>query len=60
MKIIKWIAFTLLVIGTTGLLFNEFVADWGSGVTITFACLNVLGFVALAFAAWIMGKRKAE
>jgi len=53
----KLIAFILLIIGTTGLLVNEFVTDWGRGITITFACLNVLGFVLLAFAAWIMGKR---
>ena len=53
----KLIAFILLGIGTIGLLVNEFVTDWGRGVTITFACLNVLGFVLLAFTAWIMGKR---
>jgi len=53
----KLIAFILLIIGTIGLLVNEFVTDWGGGVTITFACLNVLGLVLLAFTAWIMGKR---
>lgn len=53
----KLIAFILLIIGTIGLLVNEFVTDWGRGVTITFACLNVLGLVLLAFTAWIMGKR---
>ena len=56
-EIAKLIAFILLIIGTTGLLVNEFVTDWGRGVTITFACLNVLGLVLLAFAAWIIGKR---
>ena len=56
-EIAKLIAFILLIIGTTGLLVNEFVTDWGRGITITFACLNVLGLVLLAFAAWIMGKR---
>ena len=54
----KLIAFILLGIGTIGLLVNEFVTDWGRGVTITFACLNVLGFVLLAFTAWSTGKRQ--
>lgn len=53
----KLIAFILLGIGTIGLLVNEFVTDWGRGVTITFACLNVLGLVLLAFTAWSIGKR---
>ena len=57
---IKLIAFVLLIVGTIGLLVNEFVADWGSGVTIAFAFLNVLGLVVLAYATWTMGKRKAE
>ena len=53
----KLIAFILLGIGTIGLLVNEFVTDWGRGVTITFACLNVSGFVLLAFTARSIGKR---
>ncbi len=53
----KLIAFILLGIGTIGLLVNEFVTDWGRGATITFACLNVLGFVLLAFTAWSIRKR---
>ena len=53
----KLIAFVLLGIGTIGLLVNEFVTDWGRGVTITFACLNVLGLVLLAFTARSIGKR---
>lgn len=53
----KLIAFILLGIGTIGLLVNEFVTDWGRGVTITFACLNVLGLVLLAFTARSIGKR---
>ena len=54
----KLIAFILLIIGTIGLLVNEFVTDWGRGVTITFACLNILGLVLLAFTAWSIGKRQ--
>jgi len=57
---IKLIAFVLLIVGTIGLLVNEFVTDWGSGVTIAFAFLNILGLVVLAYATWTMGKRKAE
>ena len=53
----KLIAFILLIIGTIGLLVNEFVTGWGRGVTITFACLNVLGLVLLAFTARSIGKR---
>ena len=57
---IKLSAFILLMVGTIGLLVNEFVGDWGRSATITFACLNVLGFAVLVFAAWTKGKRKAE
>jgi len=56
-EIAKLIAFILLIIGTTGLLLNEFVTDWGRGITITFACLNVLGLVALVVITWVKGKR---
>jgi len=59
-EVAKLTAFILLIIGTIGLLVNEFVTDWGRGVTITFACLNVLGLVVLASATWTMGKRKAD
>ncbi len=54
---IHLIAFILLIIGTIGLLVNEFVADWGSGVTITFACLNALGLIALVSTTWSKRKR---
>ncbi len=53
----KLIAFILLIIGTIGLLVNEFVIDWGRGATITFAYLNVLGLVLLASTARSMGRR---
>ena len=48
---IKSIGFTLLIIGTICLLLNEFF-DWGRSATLTFAAVNVLGFVALAYAHW--------
>ena len=56
-EFIHWLAFILLGIGTVGLLVNEFVTGWGRGATITFACLNVLGFVALGIITWTKGKR---
>ena len=59
-EVARLTAFILLIIGTIGLLLNEFVTDWGRGVTITFACLNVFGLVVLAFTTWAMGKRKAD
>lgn len=46
--IIKLIAFILLIIGTVGLLFNEFLFDLGRAATLTFAVLNFVGLVLLA------------
>ena len=46
------LAFALLLIGTIGLLLNEFIFDWGSPATVGFAILNVAGFTILAFAYW--------
>ena len=56
-KSIHLIGFILLIIGTIGLLVNEFVTGWGRGATITFACLNVLGLVAVINFLWTKGKR---
>jgi len=50
----RLIAFILLIIGTLGLIINEFIFDWGSAATITFAAINVVGFVVLAFAFWFV------
>ena len=49
----RLIAFILLIIGTLGLIINEFVFDWGSTATLTFAAINVVGLVVLAFAFWV-------
>lgn len=51
-RIIRLSAFILLIIGTLGLLINEFVFDWGSAATLTFAAVNVVGLATLAFAFW--------
>ena len=46
--------FVLIIIGTLGLLANEFVFDWGSLATVTFAVVNVVGLALLSFAHWGM------
>jgi hypothetical protein len=43
-------AFILLIIGTIGLLVNEFVADWGRAPTLIFAIFNCIGLVILGVA----------
>ena len=47
-------AFILLGIGTFGLLINEFIFDWGSTATLTFALVNVVGLATLALVHWGM------
>jgi hypothetical protein len=51
---ISLLAFVLLTVGLAGLLLNEFVFHWGRGATLTFASVEVVGFVMLAFARWGM------
>ena len=45
---IKLSAFVLLIIGTLGLIINEFIFDWGSTATLTFAVANIVGLAILA------------
>jgi len=54
-QVIKLAAFVLLMIGTIGLLVNEFVADWGRAATLTFAIFNCVGLAVLA--ATYFGKK---
>ena len=42
-------AFTLVIVGTLGLLANEFVFNWGRTATLIFAASNVIGLVGLGF-----------
>ena len=49
MKVTKLSVFVLLIVGTTGLLINEFVFDWGRVATLSFAAINIVGLVILAF-----------
>jgi hypothetical protein len=51
-EVAKWSAFILLIIGTLGLLSNEFILDWGTIATLTFAALNIVGLIILAFVNW--------
>ncbi|MFC2068922.1 hypothetical protein ACFLTP_07965 [Chloroflexota bacterium] len=48
----KLIAFILLIIGTVGLLLNEFVFDWGRVATMILAVCNLIGLATLAFRYW--------
>ena len=48
-EIVKLSAFILLIIGTLGLLINEFVFECGRIATLTFASINIIGFVILGF-----------
>ena len=45
-------AVVLLVIGTAGLLINEFVLDWGRVPTVTFAVVNVVGLTFMTYTYW--------
>ena len=51
-EVAKWSVPILLITGTLGLLANEFILDWGTIATLTFAALNVVGLVILAYANW--------
>jgi len=55
-EVAKLSAFILLIIGTLGLLINEFIFDWGRTTTLTFAALNVVGLAILAYTYWGMKK----
>jgi len=51
---LKVSAFILIIIGTAGLLLNEFVFEHSSTRTIIFAVVDFVGLVNLAFAFWGM------
>ena len=46
-EVITLSAFILLIIGTLGLLVNEFVLDWGRVTTLVFAVFNFIGLAIL-------------
>ena len=43
------IGFTLVIIGTIGLLVNEFVVDWERVATLTLAIMNLAGLITLGY-----------
>ncbi|MFC1915349.1 hypothetical protein ACFLW4_01450 [Chloroflexota bacterium] len=54
---LKISGFILIIIGTLGLLLNEFVWEHSSSRTIIFAVVNFVGLVNLTFAHFGMRKR---
>ena len=57
-QFIKITAFILILIGTAGLLLNEFAWEHSSTRTIIFAVVNFVGLVNLAFAHWAIRDRQ--
>ena len=58
--LIKISGFVLIIIGTVGLLLNEFVGEYSSTRTIIFAVVDFVGLVNLAFAHFGMQQSKTE
>ena len=58
MKKIEFIPIVLLVVGTLGLLLNEFVFDWGRAATLSFAVINIIGLLVLGYTYWMTKKDK--
>jgi len=48
-KIARVAAFTLLIIGTLGLLVDELVFDWGRIPVLVLAAFNVVGLILICF-----------
>lgn len=57
-NVLKLIPFFLLIVGTFGLLMNEFVFNWGTIATLAFALSNVIGLIALVITSRITKKDK--
>jgi len=53
-EFIKIAGFVLILVGTVGLLLNEFIGEYSSTRTIIFAVVNFVGLANLAFAHWGM------
>jgi len=53
----KLMAFILLIIGTVGLLLNEFIFDLSRAATLIFAVLNFVGLILLASTQWCTKNR---
>jgi len=57
---IKISGFVLIIVGTAGLLLNEFIGEQSSTRTIIFAVVNFVGLVNLAFAHFGMQQSKTD
>lgn len=55
-KIVQFVPYSLLIIGTLGLLIGEFFIDLGRIATLTFAILNLFGLVFVYFNLQNSGK----
>jgi hypothetical protein len=55
---LKLVGFILVAIGFAGLMLADFVFDWGTVGTLTFAAFNAAGLVILGFAHWGIKDRK--
>ncbi|MDH4140480.1 MAG: hypothetical protein OEV43_07905 [Coriobacteriia bacterium] len=53
----KMAGFALVIVGTLGLLLNEFVLDWGRPATLSFAAANAAGLLVLGL-AYLRGGRE--
>ena len=58
--ILEIIPFVLIILGTLGLLLNEFVFDWGKAATLFFAAANLIGLLILAYLQWTRKKYPRE
>jgi hypothetical protein len=56
-NLVKISGFVLIIVGTVGLLLNEFVWEHSSNRTIIFAIVDFVGLVNLAFARFGMRDR---
>ena len=54
---IKGIGFIIIVIGTLGLLLNELAFNASTVLTITFAGVDVIGFICLAISHYIKSEK---
>jgi len=57
---LKITGFALIIIGTAGLLLNEFVWEHSSSRTIIFAVVNFVGLVNVAFAHFGLKRSKID
>jgi len=54
LQMMKWTAPFFLLLGTAGLLMNEFIFAWGRPATLTFAALNIIGLAQFVIIyAWM-------